>query len=168
MEDGCSTTECFKGLYADVFHELAKILNFTFKISLVESYGSKLSNNTWNGMIGIVICSICIFDNPFFHHIRLTILVSLIFCFFIGMLIDGSSDFAAASFSQSKARSEVVNYISLNLEEYQQIFIRNPAELYHWEVYTLPLTKNAWLGVIGFVFVIPFLMSIAMIEGKRA
>ena len=87
---------------------------------------------------------------------------------FIGKLIDGSSDFAAASFSQSKARNEVVDYISLNLEEYQQIFIRNPAELYHWEVYTLPLTKNAWLGVIGFIIVIPFLMSIAMMEGKNA
>ena len=87
---------------------------------------------------------------------------------FIGRLLDGSSDFAAAAFSQSKARSEVVSYISLNLEEYQQIFIRNPAELYHWEVYTLPLTKNAWFGVIGFVFVIPFLISIAMMEGKNA
>ena len=53
VEDGCSTTECFKGLYADVFHELSQILNFTFTISLVESYGSKFSNDTWSGMIGI-------------------------------------------------------------------------------------------------------------------
>ena len=86
---------------------------------------------------------------------------------FIGKLLDGSSDFAAASFSQSKARSEVIDYVSLNLEEYQQIFIRNPAELYHWEVYTLPLTKKAWFGVLSFVFVIPFFMSIAMIDGKN-
>ena len=53
VKDGCSSSECFKGLYADVFHELTQILNFTFSISLVESYGSKFPNNTWNGMIGI-------------------------------------------------------------------------------------------------------------------
>ena len=60
-----------------------------------------------------------------------------------------------------------MDYVSLNLEEYQQIFIRNPTELYHWEVYTLPLTRNAWFGVFGFLFIIPFLMSIASIEGIK-
>ena len=83
-----------------------------------------------------------------------------------GKLVDGNSDFAAAAFSQSKARSMVVDYISLNLEEYQQIFIRNPAELYHWEVYSLPLTKNAWFGVLVFLFITPLLMSIATMEGN--
>ena len=86
--------------------------------------------------------------------------------FHTGKLIDGNSDFAAAAFSQSKARSMVVDYISLNLEEYQQIFIRNPAELYHWEVYSLPLTKNAWFGVLVFLFITPLLMSIATMEGN--
>ena len=52
VEDGCTTKDCFKGLYADVFHELAQIINFTFTISLVESYGSKFDNGSWNGMIG--------------------------------------------------------------------------------------------------------------------
>ena len=86
--------------------------------------------------------------------------------FHTGKLVDGNSDFAAAAFSQSKARSMVVDYISLNLEEYQQIFIRNPAELYHWEVYSLPLTKNAWFGVLVFLFITPLLMSIATMEGN--
>ena len=87
--------------------------------------------------------------------------------FLTGRLVDGNSDFAAAAFSQSKARSMVVDYISLNLEEYQQIFIRNPAELYHWEVYSLPLTKNAWFGALVFLFITPFLMSVATMEGNE-
>ena len=87
--------------------------------------------------------------------------------FLTGRLVDGDSDFAAAAFSQSKARSMVVDYVSLNLEEYQQIFIRNPAELYHWEVYSLPLTKNAWFGALVFLFITPFLMSVATMEGNE-
>ena len=80
--------------------------------------------------------------------------------------MDGTADFAAASFSQSKFRSEVVDYISLHMEEYQQIFIRNPAELYDWEVYTMPLTKKAWFGLIGFCLGAPLLLLPAMVECK--
>ena len=69
---------------------------------------------------------------------------SIFILYIIGRLKEGKADFAAASFSQSKARSEVVDYLSLYMEEYQQIFIRNPAELYDWEVYILPLSKDAW------------------------
>ena len=35
IEDGCSSRECFKGLYADVFHGLKEILNFTFSIKKI-------------------------------------------------------------------------------------------------------------------------------------
>ena len=85
---------------------------------------------------------------------------------FEGKLLDGTADFAAASFSQSKSRSEVVDYISMHMEEYQQLFIRNPAELYDWEVYTMPLTKTAWFGVIGFSLIVPFLLLPVMIDCK--
>ena len=52
IEDGCSSIECFKGLYADVFHELKQILNFTFTIDWVKAYGARLDNHSWTGMIG--------------------------------------------------------------------------------------------------------------------
>ena len=52
------------------------------------------------------------------------------------------------------------------MEEYQQLFIRNPAERYEWAVYTLPFSKEAWFGVLAFVLVIPFLMAITMFDCK--
>ena len=51
LMDGCSSVECFRGMYADVWHELAKIMNFTFTMSRQTAWGS-LINGSWHGMIG--------------------------------------------------------------------------------------------------------------------
>ena len=54
LEDGCTSSKCFKGLYADIFHSLQESLNFTFTIQLVKSFGG-MKNGTWTGMIGNII-----------------------------------------------------------------------------------------------------------------
>ena len=83
-----------------------------------------------------------------------------------GLLIDGHADFAATSFSQTKKRSDVIDFISIYMEEYQQVFIRNPAELYDWEVYMMPFTKRAWWGTLAFIVLTPFLLSISTLDSK--
>ena len=35
IEDGCMSDDCFHGLYADVFHSLKDILNFTSTIQKI-------------------------------------------------------------------------------------------------------------------------------------
>ena len=35
IEDGCTSVDCFRGLYADVFHSLKDILNFTSTIQKI-------------------------------------------------------------------------------------------------------------------------------------
>ena len=52
VEDGCKSPNCFKGVYADVFHELQSLLNFTYTVSVTHGFGSRLPNQSWTGLIG--------------------------------------------------------------------------------------------------------------------
>ena len=51
LEDGCSSPECFKGVYADTFFKLQESMNFTFTIEWVKGFGG-IKNGSWTGMIG--------------------------------------------------------------------------------------------------------------------
>ena len=51
LEDGCKSSLCFKGVYADTFHKLAETMNFTFTIEWVKAFGG-IKNGSWTGMIG--------------------------------------------------------------------------------------------------------------------
>ena len=53
IEDGCTSKDCFRGIFANVFHALSDQMNFTFTIKRVYMWGS-FTNNTWNGMIGML------------------------------------------------------------------------------------------------------------------
>ena len=52
VEDGCTSSECFKGYYADVFNVLQSVLNFTYVISVEDIAGAKREDGTWIGQIG--------------------------------------------------------------------------------------------------------------------
>ena len=51
LEDGCNSSSCFKGVFADTFHKLQEAMNFTFTINWVKSFGG-IKNGSWTGMIG--------------------------------------------------------------------------------------------------------------------
>ena len=51
-EDGCSSSKCFKGYYADVFHALQTELNFTYTITFNKVFGAKQKDGSWSGKIG--------------------------------------------------------------------------------------------------------------------
>ena len=53
IEDGCTSKNCFKGIFANVFHALADQMNFTFTIKRAYMWGS-VTNGTWNGMVGML------------------------------------------------------------------------------------------------------------------
>ena len=52
IEDNCSSKDCFKGRFADIWHDLSGIMNFTYSIRKISTFGT-LRNGSWNGMIGI-------------------------------------------------------------------------------------------------------------------
>ena len=52
VEDGCTSSECFKGTLADIFTSIQPILNFTFTVTKNGVAGIGLENGTWTGQIG--------------------------------------------------------------------------------------------------------------------
>ena len=53
VEDGCTSVDCFKGWYADLFNLMQPILNFTFVVTKNGVAGIELENGSWTGQIGI-------------------------------------------------------------------------------------------------------------------
>ena len=54
-DDGCTSSKCFQGTFADIFTALQPLLNFTFTLSKNPVAGARLENGTWTGQIGIRI-----------------------------------------------------------------------------------------------------------------
>ena len=50
IEDNCQSKDCLKGLFADVWIELSRAMNFTYTIQKAEAWGS-LENGSWNGLV---------------------------------------------------------------------------------------------------------------------
>ena len=72
----------------------------------------------------------------------------------------------ASGFIMKQSRSTAVDYLPTLMLAYQQMFIRNPAEQFDWEVYSLPLQWDAWLVGIIVCLVLPLIMIITMSESK--
>ena len=69
-------------------------------------------------------------------------------------------------FTLKQSRASVVDYLPTLMVAYEQFFIRNPAESYDWVAYTLPLTRDAWLAIVVFSFLIPLIMALTMTNCK--
>ena len=54
IEDNCSKTRCFQGMYADVWNALSNKMNFTYTVQRVYEWGS-LEDGTWSGMVGMLV-----------------------------------------------------------------------------------------------------------------
>ena len=56
VEDGCSSSECFKGYYSDALHAVQSVLNFTYTVQVNNAFGVKQTNGSWTGQIGVSLC----------------------------------------------------------------------------------------------------------------
>ena len=61
VEDGCAEFDCFRGIFPDVFHELRRIMNFTFTLRAPEDgqWGARDEEGEWSGIIGWEIIFSC-------------------------------------------------------------------------------------------------------------
>ena len=50
IENNCQSEDCIKGLFADVWIQLSRTMNFTFTIQKAEVWGS-LENGSWSGLV---------------------------------------------------------------------------------------------------------------------
>ena len=50
IEDNCTSNACFQGMFADVWDEMSRDMNFTYLVRRTEDWGS-WTNGSWSGMI---------------------------------------------------------------------------------------------------------------------
>ena len=138
-------------------------MNFTFTIEWVKAFGG-VKNGQWTGMIGIKELH---FINYFCSVGASSVILGASFSFFsTGLLKDRKKDFGASAFIMKQSRATVVDYLPTLMPSYQQLFIRNPAEAFDWEAYTLPLSGNAWMAVGIFFLILPLIMVITFYDCK--
>ena len=85
---------------------------------------------------------------------------------FIGMVLDGSVDFALDAFGITKVRMGVADYLQMGQGGKGRIYIRNPRETFDWEIYTKPFRKITWISVLTFCIIVPVIMVIVMVDCK--
>ncbi len=135
MVDGCQSSECFKGIFPDVFHELQSILNFTYTIHMPPDgeWGAKRSDGSWTGVIG--------------------------------QLAAREVDVAAADFRITALRGPVVDFLPPIDDPHMRLFIANPAESFNWYAYVRPYPRITWGAIALAVLVLPPLVSWLITKG---
>ena len=53
VKDGCTNPSCFAGYYADLFHAIQSVTNFTYIIKNEDIAGAKQDDGSWSGQIGV-------------------------------------------------------------------------------------------------------------------
>ena len=51
----CSSSECFKGYFAELFYNVQTLLNFTYDLRIGHGYGRKMENGSWTSTIGNIL-----------------------------------------------------------------------------------------------------------------
>ena len=121
------------GLYHNLFMELHRQLNFTFKFfsstNQIISFGTVI-NNTATGTMRY--------------------------------LVNGSIDVLASSTSLTQPRSAIVQYLPIIGGKIPSIFIRNSmGKEVNWLTFTKPLSKQLWIAIIFVAIVMAACLFIA-------
>ncbi len=118
-----------EGMYAEVFLELQKLMNFSFllKVPPDQQYGSRLADGAWNGMIGtFTVDSCCYTDSYSISN--------------LGMILNGDADMSSSDFTLSKERAAYVDFLTPLTETHLRLIIKNPSDSTNWGAYINPLT----------------------------
>ena len=86
----------------------------------------------------------------------------------LGQLIKDEIDIAAADFTVTFNRSQVVDFLPTLVQSWIQIFIQNPSASRNWLVFIEPITWQAWMIIlVFFTCVPPIICSIFFYGNKR-
>ena len=89
-----------------------------------------------------------------------------LFLIFIGSIRGGKADLAIGMFVVRKERLMTMDMLIFLTKQPAHIYIKNPRDAFDWEVYTKPLTKNAWFGIFGFFLLVPPLLMVTLTDCK--
>ena len=121
------------GMFADVFHVLQNILNFTYEFEQPQdgTFGNlDASGENWTGMIG--------------------------------QLIRGEIDMSPTSFTITEMRSKVIDFAAPIVDMHHRFFIKNPDLSYNWTAYLDPLNKQVWIILTVLVLLITVVLWISI------
>ena len=82
------------------------------------------------------------------------------------MVLDGTVHFAADNFGISDQRMKVVDFLKIREGAVGRLYIKDPIDTFDWGVYIMPLMKDAWVAILLFCLLVPFLMVIAVVDCK--
>ncbi|XP_059082976.1 glutamate receptor ionotropic, kainate glr-3-like [Tigriopus californicus] len=129
FETGCSNSSCFKGVLADLWHELQAIMNFTYKLTTPEDgeWGVELSEGVWSGIIG--------------------------------QLANDEVDISPVDMLVSSARNKVIDFLPSLGPISLRLIVANPAESMNWTAYLAPLTWTVWIGIGLCILLFPWVVT---------
>ena len=84
-----------------------------------------------------------------------------------GQLIKDEIDIAAADFTVTFNRSEVVDFLPTLVQSWIQIFIQNPSASRNWLVFIEPITWQAWVIILLFLMCVPPIISSIFFYGNE-
>ena len=125
-------------------------MNFTFKVEKPPDgeWGVKLSNNSWTGMVGMLIRKEIDIGNILKNHTASSI-KSLIFILL-----------AVTDFTVTKERSPYISFSQPLQTYYHTLLIKNPSETFNYLAYLEPLHHMSWAFVALFFTLVPPLLCL--------
>ena len=123
-------------------------MNFTYKVEKPSDgeWGVKLSNNSWTGMVGMLI--------------RQEIDIGNIFNSFIICYLKNCIHLAVTDFTVTMERSPYISFSSTIQTYYHTLFIKNPSETFNYLAYLEPLHHLSWTFVALFCTLVPPLLCL--------
>ncbi len=140
----------FKGMIPDIMQSLQESMNFTLQLtkSPLRSWGSKLSNGTWVGLVGFLSredIDIGNYDccfNESIHHCP--------FC----------DNLAPQDITITLERSEVADFTEPFIQYYTRVFLKNPVGTYNFIAYLEPLHYLTWVFTLLVCLVAPPVLAL--------
>lgn len=139
IQTGPNSTQQLEGMLIDILKELARVCEFTFKISFVpdDKFGSYKGPATgWTGMVR--------------------------------QLLDNKVDVALAPFQMSASRSEVVDFTKPFMTKGTTVVIRRPEQHLWIFQFLSPLSKVVWCAIfLSFIVVSLSLFGVSRVNSDR-
>ena len=82
-------------------------------------------------------------------------------------MINDEIDIAAADFTVSFNRSEVIDFLPTLIQSFVQIFIKNPSASRNWLVFIEPITWQAWIVILVFFICVPPIICFIFFYGEE-
>ena len=83
-------------------------------------------------------------------------------------MADDIVDLSISNWGVRQNRAKVVDYLIVSAKSAMgRLYIKNPRNTYDWTVFLQPLRKEAWIGLLLFSLLMPFLIAVITYFSKE-